>query len=386
MQDCLRWWDQHLKSIDTGIMDEPMLRAWIQDPALPAPMYGSRPGRWVAEDAWPSASVMQLRFGLAPGHLTTGAGAQNLMPLSSPATAGISSGAWCGYGSTPMLPLDQRQEEAGALVFDSAPLEAAVEILGFPELEVTLDCDTPTAILSATLSAIAANGAATRISYGILNLSHRADDFDLAPMTPGQPETIRLKLRCCGQRLNAGERIRLALATSHWPIVFPARQRPVVTIHCAGARLTLPQRAPQASDAALADFAPPETSAPLANSLFVPPKPFLRQVTTDLITGKVTTCLEEDSGLVRHESSGMCLSSWHQDSFSLHPDDPASAEGTSHWIKTFGRGDWQTRVDIRVTLRGLKDHWWIETHLTAHLGEEVVLDRAEAREVPRDLN
>ena len=57
LQECLRWWDQHLKGIDTGIMAEPMLRAWMQDPAPPAPMHDTRPGRWVAEERWPSAGV-----------------------------------------------------------------------------------------------------------------------------------------------------------------------------------------------------------------------------------------------------------------------------------------------------------------------------------------
>ena len=32
LQECLRWWDYWLKGIDTGIMSEPKLRVWIQDP------------------------------------------------------------------------------------------------------------------------------------------------------------------------------------------------------------------------------------------------------------------------------------------------------------------------------------------------------------------
>ena len=245
LQECLRWWDQHLKGVDTGIMAEPMLRAWMQDPAPPAPMHDTRPGRWVAEDHWPSAGVGALRFGLAPGRLTQDAGF-GAVEVSSPATAGFSSGAWCGYGSTPTGPLDQRTEGPATVVFDSEPLGEALEILGLPEVVLSLTCDKPNAILSATLSAVSVDGAATRISFGILNLSHRGSDQDPSPMVPGHPEEVSLHLRCCGQRIEAGQRIRLAIATSHWPMVFPTPHRAVLTLDLGASRLTLPQRTPRA--------------------------------------------------------------------------------------------------------------------------------------------
>jgi uncharacterized protein len=34
-QECLRWWDHWLKGVDTGIMDEPMLRVWMQESVPP---------------------------------------------------------------------------------------------------------------------------------------------------------------------------------------------------------------------------------------------------------------------------------------------------------------------------------------------------------------
>ena len=36
-QDALRWWDQYLKGIDTGIADEPMYRVWMQEGVPPKP-------------------------------------------------------------------------------------------------------------------------------------------------------------------------------------------------------------------------------------------------------------------------------------------------------------------------------------------------------------
>ena len=53
LQESLRWWDHWLKGIDNGIMQEPMLRAWVQDSVRPATTHHERPGRFVSADAWP---------------------------------------------------------------------------------------------------------------------------------------------------------------------------------------------------------------------------------------------------------------------------------------------------------------------------------------------
>ena len=47
LQECIRWWDHWLRGESTGIMDEPMLRAWMQEPVEPRPFHAVRPGRWV---------------------------------------------------------------------------------------------------------------------------------------------------------------------------------------------------------------------------------------------------------------------------------------------------------------------------------------------------
>ena len=57
LTESLRWWDHWLKGKETGIMGEPMLRAYVQDSLPPASHYDQRPGHWVAEPAWPSANI-----------------------------------------------------------------------------------------------------------------------------------------------------------------------------------------------------------------------------------------------------------------------------------------------------------------------------------------
>ena len=53
LQEMLRWWDYWLKGVDTGVMDERMLRAWMTESVKPAPHHEVLPGRWIAEPSWP---------------------------------------------------------------------------------------------------------------------------------------------------------------------------------------------------------------------------------------------------------------------------------------------------------------------------------------------
>jgi hypothetical protein len=54
--------DHWLKGLDTGVVREPMLRAWMQDSVPPRSSCSLRPGRWIAEDGSPTASVEPLRL------------------------------------------------------------------------------------------------------------------------------------------------------------------------------------------------------------------------------------------------------------------------------------------------------------------------------------
>ncbi|TIO74072.1 MAG: CocE/NonD family hydrolase [Mesorhizobium sp.] len=382
LQESLRWWDQYLKGIDTGIADEPMLRAWIQNPAHPAPSYDERPGRWVAEPSWPGPGVSELSFNLAPRRLTEKERGKEVFDVCSPATAGT----YRGYGMTPLLPLDQRIEAGNALMFESEPLTEAVEILGFPEFQVTLASDKPVAILSATLSLVLEDNAVVDVSYGILNLSHRYDDLDISPMVPGKPETVRLKLRSCGQRFEPGQRIRLAIATSDWPTVFPGPENATLSLHCEGSRLILPLRKPQALDETLASFGAPESAQPMAKEVLEPGEPSRADLVIDQITGETTSRVTSDMGTVLHPHTGMIVSAKSADTFTVHPDDPTAARGTCTREWSYARGDWKVRIAISATVRALRELWRIETRIVAHDGEELVLERDEVKEFARDLN
>jgi len=69
LQEMLRWWDHWLKGVDTGIMEEPMLRAWMTRVSSPR-LHEALPGRWVAEPTWPPVERTPQRLYLADNGLS----------------------------------------------------------------------------------------------------------------------------------------------------------------------------------------------------------------------------------------------------------------------------------------------------------------------------
>ena len=116
--------------------------------------------------------------------------------------------------STPTSAGDQRIEAGGSLIFETAPLD---ERHGDPGPAAARGCvvaaDRPKAMVAATLCDVAPDGAATRVSYGLLNLTHRDGHAEPAALEPGRAYAVRVQLNECGQRFAAGHRVRLALST-----------------------------------------------------------------------------------------------------------------------------------------------------------------------------
>ncbi|MDE0113893.1 MAG: CocE/NonD family hydrolase, partial [Albidovulum sp.] len=140
LQDALRWWDHWLKGVDTGIMNEPRYRVWMQEFVEPAAFIPKRPGRWVSEDSWPSSRISKSRLWLNEDGLREAADEGPHRFVSSPQCTGWTAQNWIHGGSdgVPDEPIDQRPDDANSLAFDSKPLDRSLEILGAPVVSFDL--------------------------------------------------------------------------------------------------------------------------------------------------------------------------------------------------------------------------------------------------------
>ena len=98
LQEMLRWWDHWLKGVDTGVMDEPMLRAWMTESVKPASHHDVLPGRWIAEPSWPSPGIKQRRLFLTDDGLADAHAPLTARAVCSPQTVGKCAGYWVPFG------------------------------------------------------------------------------------------------------------------------------------------------------------------------------------------------------------------------------------------------------------------------------------------------
>ena len=198
LSEALRWWDFWLKDKDTGIMDEPVYRVGMQDePAF----RGKREvaGRWVAEQTWPSPRIVPTTYHLTGTGLERRVGEPVRRRLRPRQTVGITAPTryYRPDGVDTGLPTDQQADDARSLVFDTQSLPEDVEIVGAPVVKITLSSNRPVAFLAVRLNELQPDGVSKRVSFGVLNLTHRHGDDQPQALVPGEPISVRVQLHEC---------------------------------------------------------------------------------------------------------------------------------------------------------------------------------------------
>ena len=378
LQEALRWWDRWLKGIPTGVEEDPDLRAYIMDGVRPATWYTDRPGTWVG----------QSRGGVHPGPTSQswwlgdstliGTEADTDTNVSSSADVGAQGGEYCAIWLGPEMPGDQRRDDALSACWTSAPLTADTAILGAPQVRLTLSCDQPTAQIAVRLNHVHPDGASTRITYGVLNLTHRNSAATPTPMVPGQEVELALTLDHIGYTVPAGHRLRVAISTAYWPLIWPAPAP--ATLHITKGRIDLPG---PTGDIACPAFAPPDAAEPWQTET-LREEAHSRVSQTDLVTGITSLLIEDDFGKVRDLEHGLIHGSVARERWDIHPDDPLSARGSCHWTDEMQRGDIVLRTEARCEMWSDATHFYLRADIEAYENDERVFERSLEDQIPRN--
>ena len=386
LQEVRRWWDRWLKGEENGIEDEPMFRVWMQDSVPPTTSYTERPGRWIAESAWPSSNVREDVYILDQGRLApvTEKVKEKPLHIQSPLSVGLFAGKWCSYQAPPDLPHDQRQEDGGALVFETAPLEEDLEIFGPPLVELEFSSNKPVAMVAARVSDVAPDDKATRVTYGLLNLTHRESHENPSPLTPGARYKAVVKLNGVAQRFPRGHRLRLSLSTSYWPLAWPPPEPVQLTLFAGRSSFILPVRPPRGSDEKLRPFEEPEGAAPLKLTLKRPGEESWRVIKElDRDISKLEVLL--DTGTTHYDDINMDISSRTRETYTYYTDEYNSISGETYWERIFKREGWQIRTVTRTLLTSNEREFRIRADLDAYEGPSRVFSRSWDTTIPRNL-
>ncbi|HEX2289904.1 MAG TPA: CocE/NonD family hydrolase [Pseudonocardiaceae bacterium] len=386
LQEVVCWWDRWLKDIDNGIMDEPMLRIWMQDTVPPSTAYEQRPGRWVGEPAWPSPHVYESIHPLAR-HRIAGLDERldaEELTIQSPLSVGQFAGKWCSYSAPPDLPYDQREEDGGSLVFDSDPLTERCEILGAPVLEFSFASTEPVAMVAVRLSDVAPDGRATRISYGLLNLTHYKGHNAPELLVPGQRYQAAVQLNGMAQALPPGHRLRLAISTSYWPLAWPPPRLVCLSIFTHHTCLRLPVRPiREPDDVPVRPFGDPEGTPPIPVTQLQPGEERWT-VSRDLVNYRSTLEVIKDRGTQRFDDIDLDVARRTIERYSSSDGDPCSVCGETQSTVSFGRGEWQVQAVTRTVLTSTPTDFQVHAQLDAYEGAQRVHSSNWQRVIPRD--
>ena len=383
LQEALRWWDQWLKGIDRGVMDDPDYCAYLMDGVRPQTWYDTRPGRWIGMAGWPAGpNSAGWRLGgdgsLAPVTIAS-VPSEMRVTVTSPQDCGMDGGEYCAIWLGPEMPGDQRGDDARSACFTSAPLGKDTDIVGAPRINLRLEADAPAAQIAVRLNHIHPDGAATRITYGVLNLAHRSGFDTAVPLNPGQAVNITLDLDHIAYRVPAGHAIRVAVSSAYWPLIWPVPSAARLTL--LDGTLDLPTRASGELDERR--FEAPEADThwlteqvrPAANS---------RKVINDIKTGLITLEIIDDFGSLRDSDHGLISGSVAREWYSIHPDDPLSARAETHWSTENSRGNWSIRTETYATMTADAKDFYLNARLEAYEGESLVFEKELSERIPRD--
>ena len=386
LQEVLRWYDRWLKKVDNGIDEEPMLKAYLQHPDEPQPAADHRAGRWIAERAWPTPNVAMKRHPLTRGRiLDPDADPGDVEPrqIRSPLSLGLFAGKWCSYAAAPDLPSDQREENGGALVFDSEPLAEPVDLLGSPSVDLRVIADKPVAMVAVRLIDVAPDGKATRITYGILNLTHRHGHEQAEAVEPGATMDVTVAFNYCAQHLGRGHRLRLAISTSYWPLSWPPPEPVMLTVHPEMSALSLPVRRTNGADHELRPFEPAEGAPALPTTLLErPDQNWL--VTRDLAADRAQLEVIDDRGAWRIDSHGMEVRRKSFEWYRSTADDFTSVEGETLTTWSLARDGWSAETVARTHLTCTAEAFHLHATLDAYETGRRVFAKTWDRTIPRD--
>jgi predicted acyl esterase len=365
--ECVRWWDRWLKGVENGVMDEPALRVWMQEPFAASASAAVRPGRWVsAERPLPEQSV-----DLEP---TAG------RSVATDLIVGADGGVWCADGGPADFAVDQRGEDGRSLCFDSRPIESRAELLGHGRVQLVLSGDRPVAQVAVRLCSVAPDGTSTLITRGVLNLTHRESHARPAPLEAGREYAVEVALDAIAQAVPAGHRLRVAVSPSYWPWLWPAPEPVTLTVTECGLVLAVSD-----GDCQMRDLGQPTARSGL-KVVTLESDQGGRRLRRDYRSGGVELDVVWDQGgRVRYVRDAIEAGYWCTNTFRVSDGDPLSAEASCRCRTEWARAEVSVRVEILATMTCTAESFQVRTSLEAYEGDATVLERRWEFETPRLL-
>jgi putative CocE/NonD family hydrolase len=261
--EAVRWFDHWLKGEETGILSEPDFAIFIRDYHPPDPSLEGIPGHWRWEDGWPIERIEHQEWFVHGDHgLSTVQAEETIHRTTYKPSMGLEGGGptmWWGS----LIP-DQQPMDDESLVYDSALLDAPLEILGRPVARLNVSADAARANWVVRISDVAPDGQVTQVAGAAFNGTHRNSAREPEDIVPGEVFPLEIDLHFTSWVFPKGHRVRVAISNAQWPMLWPSSMPMSSTLAIggeSGARVVLPVVPPGEERAP--DFKAPEPSPTL---------------------------------------------------------------------------------------------------------------------------
>lgn len=235
----LEWWDHWLRDETGNVRNWPRLRLWRREFDPPVDRLALRNGEWIETAGNKEAGGATLF--LSAGGLTDRPQAESQsLEIPNNLRHGECAGDTGYFGRVGGLPLDQSADDGRSLCFDSAPLEEDLDLVGHAELSCDITRDLTDAQLVCRLCEVRPDGRSNLVVRQVRNLALDGTFDTVSPFSASNPVRYRIRLPSTAYRFAQGNRIRLALGTSYWPLAWPAPRPASVWVLTWGAQLNLP--------------------------------------------------------------------------------------------------------------------------------------------------
>ncbi len=388
----VRWWQQWLEGLDTGIMDEPMLRVYMMYKADSEAFPDEVPGRWVAESTWPSPRTesSNLYFD-ADERLAPRPKSREHIKYVGDKIVGLTKPQWV-YGRP--TEFEQTPDDRNSLVFDSAPLAHDLEILGYPLAKIRVSADVPVAQIAVRLTEVTPEGKSWLVTYNLLNLTRRASMEQPTALKPGEFYDVELPLYMIAHRFKRGNRIRAALSEGLWPLVWPSPQIATLNIALGASYLVLPVRpAPEKE----APFTIPVIHAVpaklkthgsghgLQGVKAAPATPSGAQMPTRDATGRVRYDRELRPTATFISAVGTTSTEAMQRTIEITEGDPNSCRMKFDRMNRWQRGDWDCTIQFGADLTSTAEEFHLKEWVVAKKGDVEIFRREAPSTIKRNL-
>ena len=242
LQEMLRWWDNHLKDQNNGVMNEQDYRYYIMNAYKPGTFPEHIDGRWVNESYWGMGNMTARTWFLTSQGIAGSKGEEQPYTICSKQTTGFDGGEYCIIWLGPEFPGDQVADDAESIIFDSPSLADDLDVAGQPMLELDFAVDKPVAHIAVRLNDVWPTGEVSRITYQLQNLCMRDSRETPTALVPGKRYRMKIKMDDIAWRVPKGHKLRVAISTSYFPMMWPAPEPVTLTVYAGASEISVPVR------------------------------------------------------------------------------------------------------------------------------------------------